>query len=84
MVTTLTLRTRPPADRILRIPLPAEAGEGPLDVVVVIVPASPSSPAVPLAGRWREWFPPDFDVEEALREIRREWEKEWLDTESAP
>lgn len=30
-----------------------------------------------LRGIWRGYFPEDFDVEAALKEIRHEWEKEW-------
>ena len=80
MVTTLTLRTKLPMDRILRIPLPPEIPEGPLDVVVVIAPSQPVLPISSLVGRWQAYFPPDFDVERALREIRHEWEKEWTET----
>jgi hypothetical protein len=30
-----------------------------------------------LYGIWREHVPANFDVDAALKEIRREWEKEW-------
>ncbi len=66
-------------DRILRIPLPPETPEGPLDVVVAIAPSQPVLPISSL-GRWQAYFPPDLDVEHALREIRHGWEKEWTET----
>lgn len=30
-----------------------------------------------LRGLWEGKFPPDFDLDAALYEIRHEWEKEW-------
>ncbi len=30
-----------------------------------------------LYGVWRDRFPADFDLDAALGDIRREWEKEW-------
>jgi hypothetical protein len=30
-----------------------------------------------LYGIWRDRFPADFDVDAALDDIRREWEREW-------
>ncbi|HEX8090293.1 MAG TPA: hypothetical protein VF762_15650 [Blastocatellia bacterium] len=32
---------------------------------------------VSLRGVWQEYFPGDFEVDGALREVRHEWEKEW-------
>lgn len=36
---------------------------------------------IPLAGRWKDKFPPDFDVESALSELRRaeqeHFDREW-------
>ncbi len=32
-----------------------------------------------LAGRWQSYFPPDFDIDSALQEIRHEWEEELHD-----
>jgi hypothetical protein len=31
-----------------------------------------------LYGIWRDLFPADFDLDAALSDIRREWEREWL------
>jgi hypothetical protein len=31
-----------------------------------------------LYGIWRDLFPDDFDLDAALSDIRREWEREWL------
>jgi len=31
-----------------------------------------------LYGIWRGHFPEDFDIDSALKAIRHEWEKEWL------
>ena len=31
-----------------------------------------------LYGIWRDLFPADFDLEAGLSDIRREWEREWL------
>ncbi|MCX7855602.1 MAG: hypothetical protein N2556_06470 [Anaerolineae bacterium] len=81
MVTTLTLRIEPPRDRTLRIPLPSDVPEGPLDVVVMISSSRPALPETGLAGRWQVYFPPDFDIDRALHEIRHEWEAEWTETE---
>ncbi|HEX6385449.1 MAG TPA: hypothetical protein VF177_12330 [Anaerolineae bacterium] len=30
-----------------------------------------------LYGIWRDQFPPDFDVDSTLQEIRQEWKREW-------
>jgi hypothetical protein len=30
-----------------------------------------------LYGIWRNHFPADFDLDAALSDIRREWEREW-------
>jgi hypothetical protein len=30
-----------------------------------------------LYGIWRDRFPADFDLDVALSDIRREWEREW-------
>ena len=30
-----------------------------------------------LYGIWRDRFPADFDLDAALSDIRREWEREW-------
>ncbi len=77
MVKTLTLRMDTPGDRVLHLPLPPDVPDGPLDIVLVIAPATPTTVTPSLAGRWQAYFPPDFDVDKTLREIRHEWEKEW-------
>ena len=76
MVKTMTLHLETPADRVLHIPLPPNAPEGPLEVVIII-PARPVAPTPELAGRWQAYFPADFDIDNALQEIRHEWEREW-------
>ncbi len=80
MTTTMTLRVEPPTDRVLRIPLPPDTPQVPLEVVVVITPSRPHIPITDLAGRWKAYFPSDFDLDGALHEIRHEWEKEWTGT----
>lgn len=82
MVTTMTLRTEPSSDRTLHIPLPSNMPPGPLEVVVVIAPFQPVAPAPDIVGRWQAYFPPDFDIDGALHEIRREWEEEWTRPET--
>ena len=77
VVTTMTLRMKPPVDRTLHIPLPPDIPQGLLDVVVVIAPYQPTISTTGLAGRWQAYFPPDFDIDGALQEIRHEWEEEW-------
>ena len=81
MVKTLTFRLDMPDDRILHLTLPPDVPDGPLDVVLVIAPAAPANAIPSLAGRWQTYFPPDFDIDSALREIRSEWEKEWSEDE---
>jgi len=78
MVKTITLQVDVSGDRVLHIPLPPDVPDGPMEVVLVIAPSPPSPPASSLAGRWQPYFPIDFDVDEALEEIRHEWQKEWL------
>ena len=82
MVTTVTLRTEPSADRTLCIPLPLDVPQGPLEVIVVITPLQPAPSVSNLAGRWQTYFPPDFDIDSALQEIRHEWEEEWMKVEA--
>ena len=79
MVTTMTLHVEPSKDRVLRIPLPPDTPQVPLEVVVVIAPSQPDVTMPDVAGRWRAYFPPDFDLDGALYEIRHEWEKEWAE-----
>jgi len=38
---------------------------------------SKTRPSQSLRGIWKDYFPEDFEVESALKEIRQEWEKEW-------
>jgi len=64
---------------MLRIPLPSDVPEGPLDIVVMISSSHPALPASGLAGRWKAFFPPDFDIDRALNEIRHDWEASSLD-----
>lgn len=78
MVKTITLQLEVSDDRILHIPLPPDIPNGTMEVVLVIAPVTSPSPTVDLAGRWQAHFPTDFDVNAALREIRHDWEKEWL------
>jgi len=77
MVKTITLHLDTLGDRTLHISLPPDVPDGPLEIVLVIVPSPPAAPTPGLAGRWQAYFPPDFDVDGALYEIRHEWEKEW-------
>lgn len=77
MVKTLTLRMDTPGDRMLHLPLPSDVPDGPLDIVLGIAPATQTAATPRLAGRWQAYFPPDFDIDKALQEIRSEWEKEW-------
>jgi hypothetical protein len=81
MVKTLTFRLDTPDDRTLHLPLPPDVPDGPLEVVLVIAPVTPATATPSLAGRWQAYFPPDFDINSALREIRGEWEKEWSEDE---
>jgi hypothetical protein len=82
MITTVTLCMEPSADRTLCIPLPPDVPQGPLEVVVVIAPFQPAPPVSNLAGRWQAYFPPDFDIDSALQEIRHEWEQEWTEAKT--
>ncbi|MFN3761929.1 MAG: hypothetical protein ACK4WK_01855 [Anaerolineae bacterium] len=63
----------------MHIPLPSEIPEGPLDIVVIISSSRPALPASGLAGRWQAYFPPEFDMDRVLDEIRHEWEAEWIE-----
>jgi hypothetical protein len=81
MVKTITLHLEMPNDRMLHIPLPSDIPDGPLEVVLVIASEAVHPQTPPLAGRWQTYFPPDFDIDDALHELRHEWEKEWLKDE---
>lgn len=63
------------------ITLPLDVPEGPLEIVLVIAAADKPAASVDIAGRWQKYFPPGFDLDSALTEIRREWEYEWPDAE---
>ncbi len=82
MVTTVTLRVDSATDGVLHVPLPPDVPSGPLEVVVVIAPSPSTTATSDLAGRWQAYFPPDFDIDDALQEIRREWEQEWTAVET--
>ncbi|MBL7064617.1 MAG: hypothetical protein ISS49_10510 [Anaerolineae bacterium] len=45
----------------------------------MIIPFQPAPHISSLAGRWQSYFPPDFDIDSTLQEIRHEWEEEWMD-----
>ena len=44
--------------------------------VVISFEKHPKAPSFPLRGSWAKYFPKDFDLDEELKQIRREWEKE--------
>jgi hypothetical protein len=77
MVKTLTFRLDVPNNRTLHLILPPDVPVGFSEIVLVIAPAEAASPAAALAGRWQAYFPPQFDLEQTLHEIRHEWETEW-------
>jgi len=81
MIRTVTFRLDTPGDRTLHFSLPPDVPDGPLEIVLVIAPVTPTATIPSLAGRWQTYFPTDFDVDSALRGIRQEWEKEWLEDE---
>lgn len=85
MLKTMTLHLDATAERTLQITLPPDLPPGPLEVVLVIGPATLAATAsdqpTNLAGRWASYFPADFDLDGALKEIRSEWEKEWDEDE---
>ncbi len=74
MVKTITFRLDTPVDRTLHIPLPPDVPDGPIEIVLVIAPIMPPLAIPTLAGRWQAYFPSDFDIDNALRQIRGEWE----------
>ena len=81
MLKTMTLHLDAAAERTLQITLPPDLPPGPLEVVLVIGPGTPAGSPTNLAGRWQGYFPAEFDLDAALKEIRSEWEKEWDDDE---
>lgn len=80
MIKTMTLHMDAAADRRLEVTLPRDLPAGPLDIVLVIAASEKPPATVNLAGRWQSFFPPNFNIEDALHDIRREWELEWPDT----
>jgi hypothetical protein len=44
--------------------------------VVVIFERRQKTPAFSLRGSWAKYFPKDFDLDEELKQIRKEWEEE--------
>jgi hypothetical protein len=52
-----------------------EVPEDGTEVIINFVKPSPK-PAYSLQDSWAKYFPEDFDIDEDLKEIRREWEKE--------
>ncbi|MFZ2362299.1 MAG: hypothetical protein WA040_23360 [Anaerolineae bacterium] len=81
MIKTMTMHVDPAPDRRLEITLPRDIPSGPLDIVLVIAASEAPTAAVDLAGRWRDYFPLDFDLDGALTELRHEWELEWPETQ---
>ena len=62
----------------LRLDVPTELPPGRVTVALSIERAEVERPPYPsLEGRWRAWFPEDFDLDQALAEIRHAWQKEW-------
>jgi hypothetical protein len=56
---------------LLNLPLPPDLPKGPLDVVMGIVPSTTANAVGEMAGRWRTYFPTEFDLDNALHEIRQ-------------
>lgn len=52
-----------------------EVPEDGTEVVVNFIKTQ-EKPAYSLRGSWAKYFPKDFDIDEDLRQIRTEWEKE--------
>ncbi len=63
----------------LRLDVPTDLPPGKVTVALSIEPtAKEEGPPYPsLEGRWQRWFPEDFDLDEALAEIRHAWQQEW-------
>lgn len=71
---TLTLETEIASDGSLHLNIPAGLPPGKSEVVIVVQPLPQIQPPyVSLAGVWQDFFPPDFDIDQALHEIRHEW-----------
>lgn len=52
-----------------------EVPEDGTEVVVNFIKTQ-EKPVYSLQGSWAKYFPENFDIDEDLKEIRREWEKE--------
>ena len=75
---TLTLETEIAPDGNIHLEIATGLPPGKAEVVVVVQPRLSSQPPYPsLAGIWQEFFPVDIDLDQALHEIRHEWEDEW-------
>jgi hypothetical protein len=70
MVKTLTFHIADSTERMLHLPLPSDLPEGPLDIVMVIIPSTNKKTVPSMAGRWRAYFSEDFDLDSTLHEIR--------------
>ena len=75
---TLIIEANVQDDGRLRLDVPVNLPPGKVEIVLVIQPiAAPGPPYPSLEGRWRDLFPPNFDLDKALQEIRHTWEAEW-------
>ncbi|MEW6102657.1 MAG: hypothetical protein AB1630_02370 [bacterium] len=73
---TLTLETTIKEDGKLQIDIPCSLSKGPAEVVIVVQPLS-TKPIHSLRGIWKGKVNSGFDIQGALKGIRKEWEKEW-------
>lgn len=74
---TLTLETEIAPDGSLHLDIPAGLPPGKAEVVIVVQPLPQIQPPyLSLAEVWQDFFPPDFDLDRALHDIRHEWEEE--------
>ncbi len=79
---TLTLETEIGLDGSLHLDIPSDLPPGKAEVVIVIQPLPQSQPPYPsLEGLWQDFFPQDFDLDQALLRIRHDWEQEWQEPE---
>ena len=78
MMKTLTLETEIAPDGSLHLDVPTGLPPGKAEVMIVVQPLLQGQPPYPsLAGIWQDYFPSDFDLDQALWAIRHEWENEW-------
>ncbi|MFH1563182.1 MAG: hypothetical protein ABIF11_07190 [Nitrospirota bacterium] len=73
---TLTLQTIISEDGNLYINVPCSLPPGPAEVVIV-AESFPSKSLRSLQGIWKGIVDEDFDIQSTLKDIRKEWEKEW-------